>query len=89
MALADINDLEALTRMKRSWLHQAVREGRFPAPVIRESRCTRWKISDVRAWLIERTTQPQTAAAALVQRAKRASAAAKAKRATATTAAAQ
>ncbi len=66
VALADINDLEALTRMKRSWLHEAVREGRFPAPVIRGSRCTRWKMSDVRSWLFERAAQPNAEAAEFV-----------------------
>lgn len=53
VSLADINDLEALTRMKRSWIHEAVRTGRFPAPVIQKPRCTRWKLAHVRAWLIE------------------------------------
>ncbi|MDL2339287.1 MAG: hypothetical protein QFE16_15725 [Pseudomonadota bacterium] len=41
--------------MKRSWIHEAVRTGRFPAPVIQQPRCTRWKLSHVRAWLIEQT----------------------------------
>ena len=83
VALADINDLEALTRMKRSWLHQAVREGRFPAPAIREPRCTRWKLADVRAWIatrIEQAAADTDAAAIASARAKKASDAAQAKR---------
>lgn len=57
VALGDINDLRALTRMSASWIHDAVRTRRFPAPVIREPRCTRWRIADVRQWLIERSAQ--------------------------------
>ncbi len=57
VALADINDLRALIRMSASWIHEEVRHGRFPEPVIREPRCTRWRISDVRAWLIERANK--------------------------------
>ena len=57
VALGDINDLRALTRMSASWIHDAVRDGRFPAPVIREPRCTRWKIADIRGWIIDRVTQ--------------------------------
>lgn len=84
VALADINDLEALTRMKRSWLHQAVRDGRFPAPAIREPRCTRWKLADVRAWIADRIEQAATdteTATVVSARAKKASDAAQAKRA--------
>lgn len=83
VALADMNDLEVLTRMKRSWLYEAVRESRFPPPVIREPRCTRWKLSDVRAWLIERAAKgaADTQARELTSaRARKASAAAQAKR---------
>lgn len=84
VALLDINDLKALTRMGRSWIHNAVRENEFPPPVIRESRCTRWSLAHVRAWLIERTaaaTNERHAGDANSRRAKRASDAAKAKRA--------
>lgn len=83
VALADMTDLEALTRMQRSWLHAAVRDGRFPAPVIREPRCTRWRLADVRRWLIERAEKAAAdtqVAEQMTARAKKASAAAKAKR---------
>ena len=52
VALADINDLRALTRMSASWIYDAVRKGEFPAPAIRESRCTRWRLADVRSYLV-------------------------------------
>jgi len=54
VSLGDINDLRALTRMSASWIHDAVRAGNFPRPVIQAPRCTRWRIADVRAWLMER-----------------------------------
>lgn len=82
VALADIADLIALTRMGRSWLHAAVRRGDFPAPAIREPRCTRWRLADVRAWLIERVStgsDPQIAKT-LTGRAKKAGDAAQSKR---------
>lgn len=83
VALCDIADLEALTRMSKSWISEAVRTARFPAPVIRQPRCTRWKVADVRDWLIQRTEQAigdTSAASKLVAAASKASAAAKAKR---------
>lgn len=83
VALADIKDLEALTRMKKSWIYQAVREGRFPAPVIREPRCTRWALAQARAWLaarIEQAAADTDSAAIVTERAQKASAAAQAKR---------
>lgn len=86
VALADITDICALVRMSASWVHNERAAGRFPAPVIREPRCTRWKIADIRAWLIERATQSaaDTKTTELVTaRAKKASTAAQAKRAAA------
>lgn len=50
-ALIDIRGVQALTCMSTSWIHDAIRRGRFPAPVIRETRCTRWRVGDVRDWL--------------------------------------
>lgn len=80
VALADINDLRALTRMSASWIHDAVRKGEFPAPAIRESRCTRWKFADVHAYLAERIRKAALdtdAATRLTARAKKASDAAR------------
>ncbi len=52
VALIDIKDFAALTRMSRSWILQEVAAGRAPQPVIRRPRCTRWKLSDVRAYAV-------------------------------------
>jgi predicted DNA-binding transcriptional regulator AlpA len=84
VALADINDLRALTRMSASWIHDAVRKGEFPAPAIRESRCTRWRLADIRSYLaerIQRAAADTDAASRLTARAKHASDAARGKRA--------
>lgn len=83
VALADINDLKALTRMSASWIHDAVRKGEFPAPAIRESRCTRWRLVDVRSYLTERirvAAADTGNAAKLTARAKKASDVARNKR---------
>jgi predicted DNA-binding transcriptional regulator AlpA len=57
-----------------SW-HELVREKRAPQPVIRAVRCTRWRLADVRAWLIERAAQGCTAQGQDAARAARATAA--------------
>ena len=83
VALADINDLRALTRMSASWIYDAVRKGEFPAPAIRESRCTRWRLADVLSYLAERIRRAAAdtdAASKLTARAKYASDAACSKR---------
>ena len=90
VALLDIKDVCAVVRMSASWVHDATRTHRFPAPVIRKSRCTRWRSGDVRAWLVDRAETVAADAQAGEQvtvRATKASAAAKAKRAVATVAA--
>ena len=90
VALTDINDVCALVRMSPSWWHDEVKAGRAPQPLRFGPRCTRWKLADVRAWLIERAAQPQAEAAELVKaRATKASAAARAKRAASVATAAQ
>ena len=83
VALADINDLKALTRMSASSIHQSIRNGEFPAPAIRGSRCTRWRMADVHSYLTERirvATGDTDTAAKLTARAKKASDAARNKR---------
>ena len=52
-ALADVALIDATTCaaagcMGVSWWHDEVKAGRAPQPVIREPRCTRWKLCDVR-----------------------------------------
>lgn len=82
VALCDIQDCMALSRFGESWIHEAVKDGRFPQPVIREHRCTRWRLAEVRAWLVERAGQPLGAGATTNDaRARRASAQAQANRA--------
>jgi predicted DNA-binding transcriptional regulator AlpA len=57
-----------------SW-HKLVRLKQAPQPVIRQPRFTRWRLADVRAWLIERTSQQCVdTAAAVTEKARKASA---------------
>ena len=56
-----------------------VAEGKAPAPVIRAPRCTRWRLADVRQWLIDSARGVATDTAT-VTRAKRASSQASIKR---------
>jgi predicted DNA-binding transcriptional regulator AlpA len=59
--------------------HALVREGRAPQPVIRAPRFTRWRLADVRAWLVARESQ-SAADARVIEQAHKAAAAARAKR---------
>jgi predicted DNA-binding transcriptional regulator AlpA len=86
-ALGDIRDVEQMTSMKRSYLLREVRLERFPAPVIRQFRCTRWRLSEVSAWIEDRIKQAATdssKADATLAQAKKASAVARANRMAAT-----
>lgn len=70
--------------MSVSWWHEEVRTGRAPAPAVRQPRCTRWRLTDVRAYWIERAEKAAAdtqACELLTAKAKKASDAAKAKRA--------
>ncbi len=83
VALLDIRDVLAAVRMSASWVHDEVRERRFPQPLRFGPRCTRWRSADVRAWLIERAevgAADKQSADMVTARAKKASAAAQAKR---------
>ena len=35
----------------RSWPWKLVQDGKFPEPIRLSSRCTRWRLSDVRKWM--------------------------------------
>lgn len=35
----------------RSWPWKLARAGRFPQPIKLSARCTRWRLSDVQAWM--------------------------------------
>jgi predicted DNA-binding transcriptional regulator AlpA len=89
VSLADVALIDALTcaaagDMSVTWWHEEVRAGRAPAPVIRKPRCTRWRLSDVRAFWIasaEFATADTQASELVKARATKASAKAKANRA--------
>jgi predicted DNA-binding transcriptional regulator AlpA len=84
VAFLDIKDVCTAVRMSASWVHDEVRTGTFPAPLRFGNRCSRWRVVDIRAWLVARAAQADTDNAGtgshLVAKAKRASDAAKAKR---------
>lgn len=83
VAFLDIRDLCALARMSASWIHDEVRAHRFPQPLRFGPRCTRWRSSDVRQWLVDRAAAAEAdtqTGALLTARAKKASEAAQAKR---------
>lgn len=83
VALLDIRDVLTAVRMSASWVHDEVRERRFPQPLRFGPRCTRWRSADIRAWLIERAevgAADKQSADMVTARAKKASAAAQAKR---------
>ena len=81
VALIDAHAAAAAGSMSLSWWHAEVAAGRAPAPVLRRSRCTRWRLLDVAAfWLAFGDRADASAAEALKDRANKASAAARAKR---------
>jgi predicted DNA-binding transcriptional regulator AlpA len=54
VALVNASQIAAAAGQSLSWWYEEVSEGRAPKPVIRGPRCTRWRLSDIREWLIER-----------------------------------
>ena len=75
VAMIDGPSIAAAAAISLSSLHELVRNGNAPQPAIRQSRCTRWRMADVRAWLIERAAQQAPDEAdAVTARAKKASA---------------
>ena len=87
VAFLDIRDVCATARMSASWIHDEVRAHRFPQPLRFGLRCTRWRSSDVRDWLIARSAAAEAdteTGALLSARAKKASDAAQARRRAAT-----
>lgn len=49
--LIDIRQLEQLVGLKRSAIADRVHDGRLPPPVRLSSRCNRWRLSEVQAWI--------------------------------------
>lgn len=86
VAFLDITDVCSAVRMSPSWVHDEVRENRFPQPMRFGPRCTRWRAAEVRAWLIKRAEAAladTVTSDRVLAKAKQASSMAKAKRATA------
>jgi predicted DNA-binding transcriptional regulator AlpA len=84
VALIDAPTCAAAGGMSVSWWHDEVREGRAPAPAVRQPRCTRWRMADVVAFwqaFATKGTADTRAAELVTAKAKKASAAARVKRA--------
>ena len=88
--LAEVALIDAATAvspgdMSLSWWHAQVAAGIAPAPVVRMPRCTRWRLSDVRAFWIAFATNAsadkQTATNVLTRATKASAAAQVARRA--------
>lgn len=54
VALCDIKAIRTLACMSESQVYEEIRAGDFPQPVIRQPRFTRWLVSDVRQYLVDR-----------------------------------
>ena len=80
VALIDGPTCAAAGGISLSTWHDLVRLKAAPQPAIRQSRCTRWRMSDIRTWLIERAANPAPAAFDVTARAAKASAKAQAAR---------
>jgi len=91
VALIDAAGIVAAACISISQWHELVKTGKAPLPAFRKPRCTRWKLVEVRAWLIEFAAQGacragHESAAALKATAIKASRAAQSKRAASTAA---
>lgn len=54
-ALIDLEAVTGLVGMRRTWIYDEIRAGRFPAPV-KLGTASRWRLGDVRRWLAALTT---------------------------------
>lgn len=84
-ALADValingRTAAAAASISVSHFHDLVRQGLAPQPAFRAPRCTRWRLADVRQWLLNFAQHSTDAADAVIDKADRASKAARAKR---------
>lgn len=81
VALIDAQTAAAVGGMRKSWWYAEVAAGRAPLPAIKQPRCARWRLQEVRDFWARRAARPDEAKAEQVTaQAKRASAAARAKR---------
>jgi hypothetical protein len=81
VALVDGPTAAAAGAMSISTWHELVRLKEAPQPVIRAHRCTRWRLTDVRTFLIERAAgvEGDEKSQAVVERARNARAASRGK----------
>ena len=81
VALVDAKTCAATGGMSVSQWHNLVREGAAPKPLIRTPRFTRWGLADVRQFFVTLAqTGDEERGGEVIERARRASAAAKVKR---------
>ena len=80
VALIDGATCAAVGMMSVSWWHAEVATGSAPKPAIRAPRCTRWRLTEVRAFWEARAEQGSGDSDKMLAKAKHASAAAQAKR---------
>jgi prophage regulatory protein len=52
-------EVEKLTTLSRSSIFDAVRRGKFPAPIRISSRRTAWDEAEIETWLAERRSSTQ------------------------------
>jgi predicted DNA-binding transcriptional regulator AlpA len=56
-SLVDIENVIRMVAMRRTWIYEKVRAGRFPAP-LKIGTASRWRLGDVRRWLAALATAP-------------------------------
>lgn len=49
--LLNIKEVSALVGLKQSAIYDRLKNGRFAVPIRLSSRCTRWRVSAVKAWI--------------------------------------
>jgi len=80
VALINVQAIAAAASISVSHFHDLVRQGLAPQPAFRSPRCTRWRLADARQWLQTFAQPSPDVAAAVIDKAERASKAARAKR---------
>jgi predicted DNA-binding transcriptional regulator AlpA len=53
VALIDARQSASAACVSLSTFYEMVKDGRAPQPAFRGVRCTRWRLTDIRAWLVE------------------------------------
>lgn len=51
--LVSVKDVGTITGSCRSWIHEQTSANRFPKPIRLGSRFTRWRVSEVYAWMAD------------------------------------